>query len=255
MGAVAELDMDLHQTDREDLPDTAEIETNAQPDKASSPAQADTDTHPKKPVVRNSQSEKKDTSSEARKKHEEKEAKRKQKWEQEQAQKKAELENELEKIQQMSLDQAEKKAVEKLNTVIKHGLNAYMGSYVSEYLQFRCYEDADLVKKILHPQKNINNCIQYISEQAKKEIERSMKDGELEISSSGFYGDAVESITVFQWAEEYFNDLDCALDKSDEEKFVPKPFRESKPAEPTKKPKNKAVTDDPNQITFEMGAE
>ena len=66
------------------------------------------------------------------------------------------------------------------------------------------------------------NCFQYINRRAQEYAEQEMKDNG--IQRTGVYGLDVPDGLCYQWAEDYFNDPNAKEDKTDDEKFVPKPY-------------------------------
>ena len=68
------------------------------------------------------------------------------------------------------------------------------------------------------------HCFRYIYRKAKAFIEQDMKDNCVELTA-GLYGEDVPDELCYQWAEDYFRDLDAEEDKEQEEKFVPRQFQ------------------------------
>lgn len=75
----------------------------------------------------------------------------------------------------------------------------------------------------MHPYKSMIHCFQYINRKAKEFIQQEMKDNDIK-PENGVYGGDVPDGLCYQWAEEYFRDLDAEEDSGKEEKFVPKPY-------------------------------
>ena len=107
------------------------------------------------------------------------------------------------------------------------------------------------------------NCFHFINRKAREYLEKEMKDNDEKPLGGGIGGDVPDEL-CYQWAEEYFRDLDAPEDKDkNEEKFVPKPYtgkaapKSRKKAE-KKKPapkKSEEPETDTQQITlFEEGA-
>lgn len=95
---------------------------------------------------------------------------------------------------------------------------------VTEYVQTLCYEDVGFARLVMHPRKNMINCFHYINRKAREYLEKEMKDNDEKPMGGGFGGDVPDEL-CYQWAEEYFRDLDAPEDKDkNEEKFVPKPY-------------------------------
>ena len=80
-----------------------------------------------------------------------------------------------------------------------------------------------------------HRCFRYINRKARAFVEQEMKDND-EKPVNGVYGSDVPDDLCYQWAKEYFWDMDAEEDKEDEEKFVPKPYT----GKPAPKPKKKA---------------
>ena len=90
------------------------------------------------------------------------------------------------------------------------------------FIQAKCRSDAAFALLVMHPDKTMINCFQYINRKAREYAEQEMKD--LGIERTGTYGCDVPDGLCFQWAEDYFNDPDAKEDRKDDEKFVPKPY-------------------------------
>ena len=191
-----------------------------------------------------------DNEEQKRKEHEEAEAKRKAEWE---AKKKAKEEAELFAWENaLAMDDAALAAAssKRVGDDAERLTRRNMKQCVTEMIQIFCYEDLELAKQVMHPRKNMVNCFRYITRKAKEFVMQEMKDNDIKPSAEG-YGSDVPDDLCYQWAKEYFFDMDAPEDKDpNEEKFVPKPYtgktapksskksekKESKPkkTEPTK---------------------
>ena len=75
----------------------------------------------------------------------------------------------------------------------------------------------------MHPRKNMVNCFRYIKRRAFEFAKQEMEDNDVKPSAEG-YGTDVPDGLCYQWAEEYFKDMNAKEDRGQEEKFVPKPY-------------------------------
>lgn len=71
---------------------------------------------------------------------------------------------------------------------------------------------------------------------AKEYIRQEMEDNDIKPDAGG-YGSDVPDDLCYQWAEDYFNDMDAQEDHVEEEKFTPRPYvsAASKPKKTSKK--------------------
>ena len=87
----------------------------------------------------------------------------------------------------------------------------------------------------MHPRKNMVNCFRYITRKAREYVMQEMKDNDIKPDREG-YGSDVPDDLCYQWAKEYFFDMDAPEDKDpNEEKFVPKPYTGKSSAKSSKK--------------------
>ena len=165
-----------------------------------------------------------DNEEQKRKEHEEAEAKRKAEWE---AKKKAKEEAELFAWENaLAMDDAALAAAssKRVGDDSERLTRRNMKQCVTEMIQIFCYEDLELAKQVMHPRKNMVNCFRYITRKAKEFVMQEMKDNDIKPSAEG-YGSDVPDDLCYQWAKEYFFDMDAPEDKDpNEEKFVPKPY-------------------------------
>lgn len=168
-----------------------------------------------------------------RKAHEEAEAKRKAEWE---ARKRAKEEEELfawENAVAMDDDALIAASMKRVGDDAERLTRRNMKQCVTEYVQTLCLENLDFARQTLHPRKTMVRCFRYINRKARAFIEQEMKDND-EKPTKGVYGSDVPDDLCYQWAKEYFMDMDAEEDKEGEEKFVPKPYS-GKPAPKSKK--------------------
>ena len=203
------------------------------------------------------------TEEEKRKAHEEAEAKRKAEWEENQRKRKEKERLEWEKAIVMEGDALIAASVKRLGDATERLTRRNMKLCVTEYVQTLCYEDMAFAKLVMHPRKNMINCFHHINRKAREYLEKEMKDNDEKPIAGGYGGDVPDEL-CYQWAEEYFRDLDAKEDKTDEDKeFVPKPYRgtsstpkkkaDKKKPQPAKKekPKEPEQLSMDNQITLD----
>ena len=180
-----------------------------------------------------------DNEEQKRKEHEEAEAKRKAEWEAKKQAKEEEIlfawENAT-ALDDATLAEASSKRVgddsERLT-------RRNMKQCVTEMIQIFCYEDLDLARQVMHPRKNMVNCFRYITRKAKEFVMQEMKDNDIKPDREG-YGSDVPDDLCYQWAKEYFFDMDAPEDKNpNEEQFVPKPYVGKTVSKPKKKAEKK----------------
>ncbi len=165
-----------------------------------------------------------DNEDQKRKEHEEAEAKRKAEWE---AKKKAKEEAELFAWENaLAMDDAALAAAssKRVGDDSERLTRRNMKQCVTEMIQVFCYEDLDLARQVMHPRKNMVNCFRYITRKAKEFVLQEMKDNDIKPDREG-YGSDVPDDLCYQWAKEYFFDMEAPEDKDpNEEQFVPKPY-------------------------------
>lgn len=188
--------------------------------------------------------EKELTPAQKKKEHEEAEAKRKTEWEAKHA---AKQEAELmawETAVAVSDEELASISLKRAGADSERVTRRNMKVCVTEHIQTKCLEDMDFARQVMHPRKNMINCFKYITRQARAYAEQEMKDNE-EKPVNGVYDTDVPDGLCYQWAEDYFNDLEAEEDKDKDDTFVPKPYyggssSKSKKA-PAKKPEKKAA--------------
>ena len=158
-----------------------------------------------------------------RKAHEEAEAKRREEWEAKQLAKKQEREAALEKIKSMSDADIVSASTERVRVDTEKLTRRNMKECVSEHIQNLCRKDPAFARQTMNPNKSMIHCFHYINRMAKDYLQQEMKDNDIR-PENGVYGGDVPDGLCYQWAEDYFNDMDAPEDKEKEEKFTPRPY-------------------------------
>ena len=158
-----------------------------------------------------------------RKAHEEAEAKRRAEWEAKQLAKKQEREAALEKIKSMSDADIVSASTERVRVDTEKLTRRNMKECVSEHIQSVCRKDPAFARQTMNPNKSMIHCFHYINRMAKDYLQQEMKDNDIK-PENGVYGGDVPDGLCYQWAEDYFNDMDAPEDKEKEEKFTPRPY-------------------------------
>lgn len=171
--------------------------------------------------------------------HEEQEAQRKAEWEARKADKEEAELMAWETAVAVSDDELASASLKRVGADSERVTRRNMKVCVTEHIQTKCLEDMDFARMVMHPRKNMINCFKYITRQARAYAEQEMKDnGEEPVN--GMYDTDVPDGLCYQWAEEYFGNLDAEEDKDKDEKFVPKPYTGPKPKKaPAKKSEKK----------------
>ena len=180
-----------------------------------------------------------DNEEQKRKEHEEAEAKRKAEWEAKRQAKEEEILFAWENA--TALDDAALAAAssKRVGDDSERLTRRNMKQCVTEMIQIFCYEDLDLARQVMHPRKNMVNCFRYITRKAKEFVLQEMKDNDIKPDREG-YGSDVPDDLCYQWAKEYFFDMDAPEDKDpNEEQFVPKPYVGKTVSKPKKKAEKK----------------
>ena len=179
---------------------------------------------------------------EKRKAHEEAEAKRKAEWE---AKKREREEAEIfEWETALAVDDDTLRAIsaKRLGDDAERVTRRNMKQCVTAYVQELCQKDLDFARQVMHPRKSMIRCFKYINRKAMEFVKQEMEDNGIKPSNEG-YGCDVPDDLCYQWAVDYFNDMEAPEDKRDgEEDFVPKPYTGYTPKKttPTKKEKKPA---------------
>lgn len=264
MSVMSELDIERKETERE-LSLFDSIEENDESTQIADAAAQSSVTQPSvvtQPVVPAAKPTPEEVDAEKRRAHEEAEAKRKAEWE---AKKKAREEETLiawEEAIDVTDDKLSEISVKRLGDMTERLTRRNMKLCVTEYIQTLCYENMKLARHAMHPAKSMINCFKYINRKALEYLKQEQKDNDEQPIDNVIGGDVPDEL-CYQWAEEYFMDLNAKEDKTEEdEDFVPKPYHSSLPSrskkktEKKKEPPKKAEpapkeTDNQMQLTFD----
>lgn len=165
-----------------------------------------------------------DTEEQKRKEHEEAEAKRKAEWEAKKQAKEEEILFAWENATALDDEALAAASSKRVGDDSERLTRRNMKQCVTEMIQIFCHEDLDLARQVMHPRKNMVNCFRYITRKAKEFVLQEMKDNDIKPDREG-YGSDVPDDLCYQWAKEYFFDMEAPEDKDpNEEQFVPKPY-------------------------------
>ena len=175
--------------------------------------------------------------------HEEAEAKRKAEWEaKHQEKEEAEL-MAWETAVAVSDEKLAAASMKRVGTDAERITRRNMKNCVTEHIQTKCMEDMDFARLVLHPRKNMIRCFKYINRMAFEFVKQEMEDNDIKPNNGDGYGSDIPDGLCYQWAEEYFKDLDAKEDKEKDDEFVPKPYTGPSPKSkkaPAKKAEKKA---------------
>ena len=190
-----------------------------------------------------------DNEEQKRKEHEEAEAKRKAEWEAKKQAKEEEILFAWENATALDDEALVAASSKRVGDDSERLTRRNMKQCVTEMIQIFCHEDLDLARQVMHPRKNMVNCFRYITRKAKEFVLQEMKDNDIKPDREG-YGSDVPDDLCYQWAKEYFFDMEAPEDKDpNEEQFVPKPYvgktttSKAKKKTEKKKPEPKKVED------------
>ena len=190
-----------------------------------------------------------DTEEQKRKEHEAAEAKRKAEWEAKKQAKEEEIVFAWENATALDDEALAAASSKRVGDDSERLTRRNMKQCVTEMIQIFCHEDLDLARQVMHPRKNMVNCFRYITRKAKEFVLQEMKDNDIKPDREG-YGSDVPDDLCYQWAKEYFFDMEAPEDKDpNEEQFVPKPYvgktttSKAKKKTEKKKPEPKKVED------------
>ena len=165
-----------------------------------------------------------DNEEQKRKEHEEAEAKRKAEWEAKKQAKEEEILFAWEASIAMDDNALIAASMKRVGDDAERLTRRNMKQCVTEMIQSYCIEDLELAKQVMHPRKSMVNCFRYITRKAKEFVMQEMKDNDIKPDREG-YGSDVPDDLCYQWAKEYFFDMDAPEDKDpNEEQFVPRPY-------------------------------
>ena len=174
--------------------------------------------------------------------HEAAEAKRKAEWEAKKKEKDEKVFLTWQSAINVPKDKLSDKSVKRISDMTEKLTHRNMKLCVTEYLQTLCYENIQFAQHALHPKKSMINCFKYINGKALEYLKQDQIDnGEPEIDRNVIGGDVPDAL-CYQWAEEYFMNLELEIDQTDGDKpFVEKPYRSTLPAKSkNNKSKNKS---------------
>lgn len=171
--------------------------------------------------------------------HEQAEAKRKAEWEARQRAKEEAEQAAWENAVAMSDDEVMAASMKRVGDDSERLTRRNMKQCVTEYIQTLCLEDVAFARNVMHPRKNMVNCFRYINRRAFEFAKQEMEDNDVKPSAEG-YGTDVPDGLCYQWAEDYFKDMNAKEDRGQEEKFVPKPYYGGRSSTTKKAEKKKA---------------
>ena len=247
MGVFSELDLENQQekTDKYSLP-SAQAQTlqahliQQHEQKKAAAAAEKPNTEPAAEPAPAKEPEQEDAAAaeaEKRRRHEESEAKRKAAWERQQQEKRAAEKAALAKIEQMSESELIKASMERMKKETERLTRRNLKECVSEYVQTLCLSDPAFARMVMHPRKSMAHCLQYINRKAREYLLAEMKDNGMEPQQNGIYGGDVPEDTCYDWAEEYYRDVNAKEDEVMKETFVPKPYLRTGSARTKRQPK------------------
>ncbi|RKI42082.1 hypothetical protein D7V86_20495 [bacterium D16-51] len=117
---------------------------------------------------------------ERRKAHGAAEAKRKAEWEARQLEKKQVEEAAIQKLNDMSDEDAIAVAVKRIRTETERLTRRSMKGCVSEHIQELCRKDTEFARKTMHPRKSMVKCFKYITRMARDYVKQEMEDMDIQ---------------------------------------------------------------------------
>ena len=160
-----------------------------------------------------------------RKAHEESEAKRKAEFDARQAKKQAAVQEKLDRVAAMSDDEVMVASMKQVSADTEKITRRNMKDCVSEHIQTLCLDDPAFARQVMHPRKSMINCFRYITQKAWGYVQDELKASGIQPGpGEEGYGCDVPDDLCYQWAVEYFKDLNAKVDREDEEEFVPRPY-------------------------------
>ena len=187
--------------------------------------------------------------------HEAAEAQRKAEFDAKQQAKKAAEQEQIARLEAMSDEEVIAASTQRVSTDVEKLTRRNMKECVSEHIQMLCMEDTAFARLTMHPKKNMIRCFQYINRKAWDYVQDELKaSGTRPGPGQQTYGCDVPDDMCYQWAEEYFRDLDVKEDKTDEdEKFVPRPYRGISSTPKKKAEKKKRRIEKKTVLVFRQG--
>lgn len=167
--------------------------------------------------------------------HEAAEARRKEEWEAKQQAKKAAEQEAMNRLAAMTDEDVMIASMKRVSAETERLTRRNMKDCVSEHIQTKCLEDPSFARLTMHPRKTMIHCFRYINRKAFEFIRQEREDNDIRFAGAeeGYDGDVPDDM-CYQWAEDYFRELDAEEDKEKEEKFVPKYYCGTTSAKPKK---------------------
>lgn len=175
-----------------------------------------------------------------RKAHEAAEAQRRAEWEEKKQAREDKIQFAWEEATSVPDDQLVANSVKRLGDMTERMTRRNMKICVTENIQTLCYEDIGFARLVMHPRKSMSNCFRYINRKALEYLKQEMADNAEKTTGVSTIGGDVPDELCYQWAEEYFRDLNAKEDQTEEDKeFVPKVYTGAS-TKSKKEPKKKA---------------
>ena len=170
--------------------------------------------------------------------HEAEEAKRKAEWEAKVQAKKDTEQKQIDALNAMTEDELIAASNKRIEADTEKLTRRNMKECVSEHIRMLCFEDIDFARLTMHPRKSMIHCFQYINRKAYEYIQDELKVNGIKLGTgANGYGSDIPDDLCYQWAEEYFRDPNAKEDQTEEEKFVPRPYKGSVKTKKTEKKK------------------
>lgn len=188
--------------------------------------------------------------------HEAKEAARKAEFDERQRRKQEEKAQARQAVLAMTDAEVIAAAVKKIEDYKKDFLKDFNGDEnggvmeieVVKPLKAGCQCDTDFARLVMNPEKSLENCFRYMGTQAynlkKEDIQKRIQSG------ASYAVFAFPPNLCFQWAVNYFKDLEAAEDKEPEEKFIPHHYYPSAAKKVSQAKTTSKKNDDPQQISL-----
>lgn len=241
MGVYSEMDLDRNNSgmsEKTDIIAQAERRDEARQEAESAAAQQALSELSTQPKEDDKPKEKLLSEEEKRQVHEETEAKRKAEWDAKQQKKEEEELFAWENAVSVDDETLVKLSMKRVGDDAEKVTRRNMKECVTEVIQTLCMEDLNFARQVMHPRKNMIRCFKYINRKALAYVQQEMKDKD-EKPINGIYGCDVPDDLCYDWAKEYFMDMEAPEDHEGEEKFTPKPYMGKTPAAKKKQEKKK----------------
>ena len=170
--------------------------------------------------------------------HEAEESKRKAEWKAKVQAKKDAEQKQLDALNAMTEDELIAASNKRIEADTEKLTRRNMKECVSEHIRMLCFEDIDFARLTMHPRKSMVRCFQYINRKAYEYIQDELKANGIKLGTgANGYGSDIPDDLCYTWAEEYFRDPTAKEDQTEEEKFVPRPYKGSVKTKKTEKKK------------------